>query len=731
MEENPPPPMDIDLTIPWEGQQNIVSKPQLPAFSSHNHFFSRPVPSIIKKRTIRSRYLLSTKVVPSLPSYPPPEQIPNYYAERIDGRPSFLERLAKQGCKGGLMAHQINNFNHMIYILLHHGKGGNTSDAGAGKTYVGTAPAVYLDMELFVVAPKTLLSKWARVGGQEFKAKLAALINYEALRGKPHHPLDHSYLTRKDVTTTDDAGNKHTTTTFHPTPALMSLIARGALFVFDEVQRAKDSETATAQAVQALIAAIPEKGKSKVLFLSKTPIDKHRFGSSLLRVLGVLRGNMYEHLSAVGGGTTLATHEWREMVEHAKSLDRRITEEILSSIYLDKAADFRAMAWFLYRDVFRRYMVCEMPHLKLEGVTIDEANGFYTFSPEIEEKMIFHLNSMAKALKYQEGATTIDTSGLAEATPHMQALQALKATKLVELTRQTLTKYPQAKVILFLNYTATIEALHAALKKDYKVAVMNGKTKLADRAKIEHIFNEHNHKLQVVVSNYKVGSHGIDLNDKHGDMPHFKWLLPDFSTIDMIQAMARGKRVDTKQTTDIPALTTRIMYINTHVGMYESRILEIMLEKKHIINQSLANQDDNLFPKRYVTYDINNEVIEDSDKPPEVHRQVLDAIDESKVHAPIEEDVTEEAVEEVEEVEEVKENEEKDVMYEFREDKVIDVDALVSRIENLPPQAQNNILPTETANTGNADVKSRVHALHDIQDMQVLDFLLSNNDNNE
>src|SRR5690606_10344746 len=107
--------------------------------------------------------------------------------------------------------------------------------------------------------------------------------------------------------------------------------------------------------------------------------------------------------------------------------------------------------------------------------------------------------------------------------------------------------------------------------------------KVNERTEIISKFAENSAKYRVLLTNTRVGSTGIDLDDKHGDRPRVVYLIPEYNITNMIQACGRFQRgMDTKSRTQI--------YI-VHIDRIEAelRMLDILRDKNHIV-ENLINR---------------------------------------------------------------------------------------------------------------------------------------------
>lgn len=558
----------------------------------------------------------------SVPLFPDEQSIPNYYAEEINGRPSLLSKLIERNLPGRLWERQWACFNRTIHCMLRNNVGFvlNTSEQGTGKTFVQFGVALYFDMEMFVLSPLSVNSKWVDKSAP-FGVIILFVASYELFQGKVYGTLKHPYLIRHDVPSADDRRLKDRITTFEVTQAFLDLLAtRRILFVFDEVQKIKNPSNDISHACFAIVERIPlDCERLKVVCCSRTAMERIEYGETMLRMLGVLRhGRMYQYVAAIGGGHTYATDAWRGMIAQAKSLSPEHTSMILQLNKYVNVKGVRWVAWLLFRDVFRPHLTNEMPKHNLVHVKMDVANGFYTFEPELERLITEQLDAIMECLhmrRNHQGNYEVDMGGLAAAMPHMVELQRLKTCMFVSLTRWYISRVPNAKIILFVTFKDVMKILAEQLS-DLGAVVMNGTCNAKKRDVLIQKFMQQDLSCQVMITNPRVGGVGIDLDDKTGKFPRAMFLMLDFSHNDQNQAMWRGLRDDTKQEGDVPALYIRFVYTNTPRGDMELRFLQLYHEKAKIINQVLAQQDAALFPTRNVRYDAEFKEVEDFDHVP-------------------------------------------------------------------------------------------------------------------
>ena len=110
--------------------------------------------------------------------------------------------------------------------------------------------------------------------------------------------------------------------------------------------------------------------------------------------------------------------------------------------------------------------------------------------------------------------------------------------------------------------------------------VIYGEQTLEDRIKNIDDFN--NDKSRIIVSNIRSGGVGISLNDTHGEYPRVSLISPSWSAQDIIQALGRIHRANTKT-----SVRQKIIFCS---GTIEENICKNMVEK--IKNISSLNDGD-------------------------------------------------------------------------------------------------------------------------------------------
>ena len=99
---------------------------------------------------------------------------------------------------------------------------------------------------------------------------------------------------------------------------------------------------------------------------------------------------------------------------------------------------------------------------------------------------------------------------------------------------------------------------------------------------------------RLLISNLKVASTGIDLDDKHGDYPRKCYASPNYIISDLHQLTRRFLRMDTKS-------TAVVRFVYGKCGRRETSILNALARKSTVLKETLPTQVENgvHFPGEY------------------------------------------------------------------------------------------------------------------------------------
>ncbi|GAQ93138.1 hypothetical protein KFL_013200020, partial [Klebsormidium nitens] len=221
-------------------------------------------------------------------------------------------------------------------ILRRHAFALDFSSLGSGKTFSSSKIALELEMpHVVVICPVSVQPKWQEMH-EKYGVPIKHNLSYCGIRSMKGKQPKHGLLTRRDYTVAvpQPRGEPRRVekTDFGITNAFRSLLAEGVLLIADEMQHLKNVSSQFA-ACQTLIKAIKESceagGRSRVLMLSGSPIDKQEQAVTLFRSLNVMH-----HAELCKFNPGLRQMELRgisDIIEFCRSVDPVATDRILAA----------------------------------------------------------------------------------------------------------------------------------------------------------------------------------------------------------------------------------------------------------------------------------------------------------------------------------------------------------------------------------------------------------------
>ena len=156
-----------------------------------------------------------------------------------------------------------------------------------------------------------------------------------------------------------------------------------------------------------------------------------------------------------------------------------------------------------------------------------------------------------------------------------QKVELLKADTIIELATDF---YEQNKsVVIFVNFIETLEYINKQLQHNLRtkqISILKGGQSVKTRQEQLDLFQSDQHR--VIIATIGTGKEGINLHDLHGRYPRVSLISPSWSAQDLIQALGRIYRAETK--------TKCLQYLIYCAGTIEDRICEIIQNKIKTIN---------------------------------------------------------------------------------------------------------------------------------------------------
>lgn len=491
---------------------------------------------------------------------------------------------------------------------------------GTGKTYTSSYICLNgVDSEtkfkhIIVIAPLSVLAKWEYMRN-EYNIPLVAGISYASLRSQKNKQPKHGFLKRVDyeVKVEDKFGNSRSVqkVMFEATEKYIKLCKEGLLLIVDEIQNTKNVSDQFL-AVKELAHPILQSGisgKSRIIALSGSPIDKKEHSIVLMRMLGIMKSDV---LSSFNPGTYVnELIGAQEIQDFCMEIDEQTTRSILRHDYMDNITTGYILPYCydLFQNVVKKHLSSFMLPEK-SSVQLYKKNVAYMMSNEDAEKLNNAISGLASTVGWKNG--NIDLSGSTKIGTVMALLQESlmdieysKLNTMARITRQTLENNANRKVVICVNYTFSISELCYRLN-EFNPLVLNGSTNLKQRTVIINKFQKNNGLFRLLIVNIKTASTGIDLDDKFGDFPRTVLINPNYSAIDLYQLSHRFLRLDTKSNSDIHFVCGKCP---NGIKYRETNILNALARKSDVMKETTREQVDNgvCFPSDFPEFEENED----------------------------------------------------------------------------------------------------------------------------
>lgn len=380
----------------------------------------------------------------------------------------------------------------MLQALTANGAALDASDTGTGKMYVACAVARQLKVTPLVIAPKSTLAEWRKVAvgfGLEVEA-----VNYERVRG-----------TRRNVDIDD--GEARLASSEWGEESISGHGSRWTwkepyeFVIFDEVHRCGGMTSLNSK----LLLAAARQARY-VLCLSATAANDPRQFKALgytlqLFELSKFRWWLLRHGCEPGiyGGFDLTS----DPVEQQQAMAR-----IHSQIFPRKGSRMC------------KETIPGFPKTQIDVRLLDDTTGrARTYAYEIRDAFTGqHLKELIAA---------------------RQAIELMKVSYLVDMVEDYARS---SKVIVFLNFTKTIDALREKLEKIFpEIPVIDGRNSSAEEREIIKTRFQNN-EFSVLLANSQAGGVGIGLHDPAGQIERTSLISPSYNSKDMKQVLGRPQR---------------------------------------------------------------------------------------------------------------------------------------------------------------------------------------------
>ena len=549
-----------------------------------------------------------------------------------------------------LAEYQKIHVSYLSNILDRYPLAMDFSMLGSGKTYTSSFIGLNHPLNfrhIIVICPLSLKPKWNYMA-EKYKLPIHTIETYNAMRAVKCHQPKHGLLQRLDykqtITKKDNTTGTIEKVEFKSTETMDAIVKEGTLLIIDEFQHIKNL-SAQYHACQALIETIVGSfiygsnkypiNRSRVLLMSGSPIDKEEQITHLYRLIGIMKEAKLSQINPWTGENTwtgfldvINTYKYICSPRPGKMATDRELYEMLSTydIYIPainhgSAGEFKKVCYAGFQFLLKPVISSSMKLFETQ-CSINKFNAFYDIHSEDDRELLSEsIKKLRTALSFESENNTITfghngSATLSAVSASLLSVETAKIGTMLRIAQEKLQD-PRLKMIICVNYTATIDDLVEGLK-EYNPLVLQGKTKEGDRGTIISEFAEDNGNRRLLLANLKVCSSGIDLDDKVGGRPRFCLVSPNYSSIDLYQLSHRFLRMDTKS-----SATVHMMYAKTAC---ELAILNALAKKSAVMKQTTNVQVESgvVFPCDYDSF------IEESDLPvcPEVQKYINGEEDE-------------------------------------------------------------------------------------------------------
>jgi hypothetical protein len=448
----------------------------------------------------------------------------------------------------------------------------NLSIMGSGKTYTTSVTGMELDYENMVVfCPSAVEKKWKQMAS-DYGVPLTVVTSYESLRSKKGSQPTHGLLKR------DDSEKKPV---FTVTKKFKRMVEEGVLLVCDESQKIKNKSSAMYDAVRALTThVILSGGASRIMLLSGTPFDKEEQVISMMRLLGFIRSDILKIYNKETNELRLLGAQ--ELIDFCMDIDEETTSEMVDSYrFTDK--NVPTFCYKLFQDVIKPNIAVEMPPPEMRE-NIDCMDGYYNLPQDDSVALKSAITNLRSAAQFnvKTGKTNYDGKSFGAITKSLIAAEGAKLNTIARLAYFDLEENPKCKVVIGVNYVRSIEELSRVLAFANPL-VLHGRIHKDKRFATIQKFQEANSKHRLLITNIRVSSSGIDLDDKNGNFPRKVYVVPNYSIQDLQQFTGRFVRMDTRS-------SASIRFVYGRCGVLESSILNALARKNKVMSETLNNQ---------------------------------------------------------------------------------------------------------------------------------------------
>ncbi len=402
-----------------------------------------------------------------------------------------------------LRPYQIPAVATLMRAILSNRHAIDASDPGLGKTYSAAATARNLGMNVGVVCPANVVTKWTDTLMDVFEIEPEFVLSYDRIRSGKHD----QFVSREDVTV---RGKTRTNYQWHLVDKVM--------LIFDEIHVCSGHDTLNSRILYHAFT----NPYVRLLGLSATTANSPLYLDTIGQMLSLHRGNNWWDW-CLSKGARPGLYGGLQFNARPKTRAEQGLKEIHAQIFPHRGCRLR-----------RAELADQLPKNDIIVEVVDPPEklpaSVEKILKEVGEKELLDIEK-AEAKNQELSSFTINTR-------ERQRAEAHKLGFMFELAMEHLEN--DKSVVVFLNYTASIAAFKSMLPKDtwYREIVGGMGQKNRDEAIAAFQAN----KVRLIIVQIAAGSASIDLHDVHGGHPRVSIISPSYSPRELIQAMGRIDR---------------------------------------------------------------------------------------------------------------------------------------------------------------------------------------------
>lgn len=394
------------------------------------------------------------------------------------------------------------------------------SSTGTGKTFTSIAVCKELNLKPIIICTKSNIINWFNIC-RKFGVEPTGVSNYESIRNCKIFNKD--LKSEKCFFLTKNLNDEFKWNIKNP---------KNTILIFDEVHKCKNNKSILGKLL------ISSKHQCKILMISATVCDK----PNDFMIFGYMLG-FYNRIKQF--------QNWIKNLIKEDNIDLKKKNSLNKLLFPDKGS--RMLLDDIKHKLPKNNIIFDCYY-----VNTDDLNKINDNLIVIKKDKINNFNNITK---------------------NRQNIEKIK----IPIIYDEIIKYNElsCSIVVFINFIDTLNEISNKLNKDkLDFSIIKGNQSIDDRHKNIELFQINKNKI--ILCMIQCGGESINLNDKVGKYPRISLISPSLSSIDLLQAIGRSYRTDSKSN----CIQKIIFCANT----YEEKISKILKKKNDFINQ-LCDED--------------------------------------------------------------------------------------------------------------------------------------------